>query len=47
MASRLILIFVTQGVFVLQPVMARLNLPGAPGTREVKKQLARWHDLLV
>jgi argininosuccinate lyase len=29
-------------VFDLKRAMARRNLPGAPGTREVKQQLARW-----
>jgi len=34
-------------VFNLKNAMAKRNLPGAPGTREVKKQLARWHNLLA
>jgi len=33
-------------VFDLQRAMARRNLPGAPGTKEVAKQLARWRKLL-
>ncbi len=33
-------------VFDLKRAMARRNLPGAPGTREVTKQLARWRKLL-
>jgi argininosuccinate lyase len=34
------------GVFDLQRAMAKRNLPGAPGTKEVAKQLARWRKLL-
>ena len=34
-------------VFNLKNALAKRNLPGAPGTREVKKQLARWHNLLA
>jgi len=34
------------GVFDLQRAMAKRNLPGAPGTKEVEKQLARWRKLL-
>jgi argininosuccinate lyase len=34
------------GVFDLQHAMAKRNLPGAPGTKEVAKQLARWRKLL-
>jgi argininosuccinate lyase len=34
------------GVFDLKRAMARRNLPGAPGTREVAKQLARWRKQL-
>jgi argininosuccinate lyase len=30
------------GVFNLQRAMAKRNLAGAPGTKEVAKQLARW-----
>ncbi len=33
-------------VFELNRAMARRNLPGAPGTKEVHKQLARWHKAL-
>jgi len=33
-------------VFDLPRAMARRNLPGAPGTKEVAKQLARWRKLL-
>jgi argininosuccinate lyase len=34
------------GVFDLKRAMARRNLTGAPGTKEVAKQLARWRKLL-
>jgi argininosuccinate lyase len=34
------------GVFNLQRAMARRNLTGAPGTKEVAKQLARWRKQL-
>ena len=34
------------GVFHLKAAMARRNLTGAPGTREVAKQLARWRERL-
>lgn len=34
------------GVFDLTRAMAKRNLPGAPGTKEVAKQLARWRSLL-
>ena len=34
------------GVFDLKRAMARRNLTGAPGTREVAKQLARWRKQL-
>jgi argininosuccinate lyase len=34
------------GVFHLQRAMAKRNLTGAPGTREVAKQLARWRKQL-
>ena len=34
------------GVFNLQRAMARRNLAGAPGTKEVAKQLARWREQL-
>ena len=33
-------------VFDLKKAMARRNLIGAPGTKEVRKQLARWGKLL-
>jgi len=33
-------------VFDLQHAMTKRNLPGAPGTKEVAKQLARWKKLL-
>lgn len=33
-------------VFELNRAMARRNLPGAPGTKEIRKQLARWHKAL-
>ncbi len=34
------------GVFDLKRAMAKRNLAGAPGTREVAKQLARWREQL-
>jgi argininosuccinate lyase len=34
------------GVFNLTRAMAKRNLPGAPGTKEVAKQLGRWRKLL-
>jgi argininosuccinate lyase len=34
------------GVFDLQRAMAKRNLTGAPGTKEVQKQLARWREQL-
>ncbi len=34
------------GVFDLKTAMAKRNLTGAPGTKEVTKQLARWQKLL-
>ena len=34
------------GVFNLQRAMAKRNLIGAPGTKEVTKQLARWQEQL-
>jgi argininosuccinate lyase len=34
-------------VFDLSPAMARRNLTGAPGTKEVAKQLARWRAQLA
>lgn len=34
-------------VFDLSRAMTRRNLPGAPGTKEVAKQLARWRKLLA
>jgi argininosuccinate lyase len=33
-------------VFNLKTAMAKRNLTGAPGTKEVVKQLARWRKLL-
>jgi len=33
-------------VFNLQHAMAKRNLTGAPGTKEVAKQLARWREQL-
>lgn len=33
-------------IFDLRRAMAKRNLPGAPGTKEVTKQLARWRKLL-
>ena len=33
-------------VFSLVPAMAKRNITGAPGTREVAKQLARWRQQL-
>jgi len=33
-------------VFDLNRAMNRRNLPGAPGTKELRKQLARWHRVL-
>jgi argininosuccinate lyase len=35
------------GVFNLQRAMAKRNLTGAPGTKEVAKQLARWRAQLA
>ena len=35
------------GVFNLKMAMAKRNLTGAPGTREVAKQLARWRKQLA
>jgi argininosuccinate lyase len=34
------------GVFDLQHAMSKRNLTGAPGTKEVAKQLARWREQL-
>jgi argininosuccinate lyase len=34
------------GVFNLQRAMAKRNLTGSPGTKEVAKQLARWREQL-
>jgi argininosuccinate lyase len=34
------------GVFNLKTAMAKRNLTGAPGTKEVAKQLARWRETL-
>ena len=33
------------GVFDLKRAMAKRNLTGAPGTKEVAKQLARWRNV--
>jgi len=35
------------GVFDLKRAMASRNVTGAPGTKEVAKQLARWRELLA
>jgi argininosuccinate lyase len=35
------------GVFDLKRAMAKRNLTGAPGTKEVAKQLARWREQLA
>jgi argininosuccinate lyase len=35
------------GVFNLQNAMAKRNLTGAPGTKEVAQQLARWREQLA
>ena len=35
------------GVFNLKTAMAKRNITGAPGTKEVAKQLARWRKLLT
>ncbi len=35
------------GVFDLQRAMAKRNLTGAPGTKEVAKQLLRWREQLL
>lgn len=35
------------GVFNLKSAMARRNITGAPGTREVEKQLAKWHKQIL
>jgi argininosuccinate lyase len=34
------------GVFDLKRAMSKRNVPGAPGTKEVAKQLTRWKKLL-
>jgi len=34
------------GVFNLKTAMSKRNLTGAPGTKEVAKQLARWREQL-
>jgi argininosuccinate lyase len=34
------------GVFNLKTAMTKRNLTGAPGTKEVAKQLARWRKQL-
>jgi argininosuccinate lyase len=36
----------TLGVFDLPRAMAKRNMTGAPGTKEVEKQLARWREQL-
>jgi argininosuccinate lyase len=36
----------TSGIFDLQHAMAKRNFTGAPGTKEVTKQLARWRQQL-
>ena len=36
----------TAGIFNLRRAMAKRNLPGAPGTKEVARQLARWRQAL-
>ena len=33
-------------VFDLKRAMAKRNVIGAPGTKEVARQLARWHEVL-
>src|SRR5688572_26322404 len=33
-------------IFDLKRAMERRDLPGAPGTREMQKQLARWREIL-
>jgi hypothetical protein len=35
-----------QNVLNSQRAMAKWNLTGAPGTKEVAKQLVRWRNLL-
>jgi hypothetical protein len=35
-----------QNTFGLQRAIAKRNLTGAPGTKEVAKQLARWREQL-
>jgi len=35
------------GVFDLTRAMAKRNVPGAPGTKEVARQLERWRKLLI
>ena len=34
-------------LFDLKKALSRRNMPGAPGTKEVAKQLARWKKLLA
>jgi argininosuccinate lyase len=34
-------------IFDLPQAMARRNLPGAPGAKEVRRQLQRWHKILA
>ena len=36
----------TREIFDLRKAMDRRNLPGAPGTDQVKRQLARWNGIL-
>ncbi len=36
-----------RNIFDLPQAMARRNLPGAPGAKEVRKQLQRWHKILA
>jgi argininosuccinate lyase len=37
----------TREIFDLRKAMDRRNLPGAPGTDQVKRQLARWNGILA
>ena len=37
----------TMRLFDLKQALSRRNMPGAPGTKEVAKQLARWKKLLA
>ncbi len=36
----------TKGIFNLRQAMTKRNLTGAPGTQEVRKQLAKWREKL-